>query len=164
MSWLHALLRLAGRVIPAGRIITHASLLLRPMTLGVRGAVFDEAGRVLLVRHTYLTGWHLPGGGVDAGETTARAVAREIAEEAGLDEVRFGAPFAIYHNRRVSRRDHVVLYVSAPVANGRPLRAAAGEIAEVGFFDPAALPEGTTPAVRRRLEEIAGRTPPNEEW
>jgi hypothetical protein len=31
------------------------------MTLGVRGVAIDSAGRVLLVKHTYLHGWWLPG-------------------------------------------------------------------------------------------------------
>ncbi len=37
----------------------------RSMTLGVRGAVMNDAGEVLLVEHTYMHGWHLPGGGVE---------------------------------------------------------------------------------------------------
>src|SRR5262249_38686344 len=39
----------------------------RPATLGVRALINDETGRVLLVRHTYAKGWHLPGGGVENG-------------------------------------------------------------------------------------------------
>ena len=44
-------------------------LLTRPMTLGVRALAFDAEGRILLVRHTYIRGWHLPGGGVESGQT-----------------------------------------------------------------------------------------------
>ena len=46
-----------------------AGLVQRPMTLGVRAIALDEAGRVFLVRHTYVPGFHLPGGAVERGET-----------------------------------------------------------------------------------------------
>jgi 8-oxo-dGTP pyrophosphatase MutT (NUDIX family) len=49
-------------------------LLAKPMTLGVRGVVIDENDRVLLVRHSYISGWHFPGGGVEARETVADAL------------------------------------------------------------------------------------------
>src|SRR5689334_3389039 len=55
-----------------------------PTVMGVAGAVIDERGRILLVRHRYNTGWRLPGGGVDRGEAPPHAVLRELAEEVGL--------------------------------------------------------------------------------
>jgi len=55
---------------------------------GVRVAVFDEKGRVLLVRHNYeaegKSVWMLPGGAIIDGETSRDAAIREVLEETGL--------------------------------------------------------------------------------
>jgi ADP-ribose pyrophosphatase YjhB (NUDIX family) len=134
----------------------------RPLTLGVRGAVFDERGRVFLVRHTYVEGWYLPGGGVDAGEDVFRALVRELAEEGGL-KVDAAELFGVYHNANASRRDHVVLFVCRDaVQTSRPEPNL--EIAESGFFDADDLPSDTTPATHRRLKEIAGKAERSAVW
>src|SRR5262245_21576612 len=83
----------------------------RGVTLGVRALVVDGGGRVFLVKHSYVRGWHLPGGGVETGETLIEALSRELAEEGNI---RLGAApklFGIYFNKRISRRDHVALFI-----------------------------------------------------
>jgi 8-oxo-dGTP diphosphatase len=54
--------------------------------VGAVGAVFDKAGRVLLVEHVFRTDfpWGLPGGWIERGEDPRQTVAREIGEELGL--------------------------------------------------------------------------------
>ncbi|MES2906548.1 MAG: NUDIX domain-containing protein, partial [Pseudomonadota bacterium] len=58
-------------------------LLARGFTLGVRAVVL-KGDDVLLVRHTYMDGWYLPGGGVDRGEALEKAAVRECFEEVGV--------------------------------------------------------------------------------
>jgi ADP-ribose pyrophosphatase YjhB (NUDIX family) len=49
----------------------------------VRGAVFDDAERVLLMRERSDGRWSLPGGWADPGDTPSAAVLREVREETG---------------------------------------------------------------------------------
>ncbi len=81
------------------------------MTLGVRAVVLDAENRVFLVRHTYVSGWYLPGGGVDLGETMEEAMARELKEEGDIDLTGPATLHGIFLNRHVSRRDHIAVYV-----------------------------------------------------
>ncbi|HEY1073803.1 NUDIX domain-containing protein [Brevundimonas sp.] len=138
------------------------SRLSRGMTLGVRGVAVDGEGRVLLVKHTYLHGWWLPGGGVDRGETTQAAVVRELREEAGL--IARGEPrlVSVHSNERFFPGDHVLVF--AIDAFDLTERTSHGEIAEIGWFVPDALPEDTTRATRDRLAEMFGGVPPNPDW
>jgi ADP-ribose pyrophosphatase YjhB (NUDIX family) len=135
----------------------------RGLTLGVRALVVDAQGRIFLVKHSYVPGWHLPGGGVEPGETLGAALARELREEGNIELI--GAPtlYAIYWNRRIARRDHVALYVvrsfrqSAPPQPNR-------EIVAHGFFAPDAFPDGTTASTRARVAEVLGGRPAAEIW
>lgn len=152
---------------PAQRLLFRAAhlyfRLTRAMTLGVRAAVLDGEGRVFLVRHTYAPGWHLPGGGVEVGETLEQALVKELREEGVL---RLTAParlHGVFFNRPLSRRDHVAVYVVREFAvDGvkQPDR----EIAEAGFFPLDALPDGTTAGTRRRLAEILTGAQPPSDW
>ena len=115
----------------------------RGMTLGVRGLVIDGTGRVFLVKHSYVAGWHLPGGGVETGETLVTALARELREEGNIELSEPPLLFAVYFNRRASRRDHVALYVVRAFHQSAPPQPNS-EIVAHGFFAPDALPADTT--------------------
>ena len=145
------------------RLIAFTARFQRPMTLGVRGLVLDDQRRVLLVRHTYVDGFYLPGGGVESGETLVDALKRELHEEANvlLDEP--PELFGVYFNRRFSVRDHVALYVARSYRITEP-RAPDREIAEAGFFALDALPAETTIATRARLAEALEKAPISPYW
>lgn len=145
------------------RLITLSALLKRPMTLGVRGLVLDRDDRVFLVRHTYVAGYFLPGGGVEAGETLEQALVRELREEGNISLE--GAPLlhSVYLNRHASRRDHVALYVVRDFAQSAPLQPTY-EIAEADFFSLSNLPATTTSATRTRIEEALKGAPASPYW
>ena len=129
----------------AGRLLTFALPLiklrsrLRGLTLGVRAQVFDEQGRVLLIRHSYLPDWHFPGGGVEFGETAADAVRRELAEEGGVSLAGEPRLLGLFRNPEWTPGDHVAFFDAGPWT---PCRAGWGvEIEAAEFFAPDALPK-----------------------
>ncbi len=147
------------------RLSLRVALFTRGMTLGVRGVAIDGQGRVCLVRHTYVGGWHLPGGGIEPGESAPAAMIREFREEAEI-VVAPEAPLRLHGfflNPGAQRRDHIALYVAPAFTVTGPKRPDR-EIAESGFFPLDALPADTTRATRTRLGEIRHGHPPAELW
>lgn len=135
----------------------------RGLTLGVRGMAIDPEGRIFLIKHSYVPGWHLPGGGVEPGETMLDALRREMMEEGNIEIGPAPEFFSMYFNPKDSNRDHVALYVirdfiqpSLPQANA--------EIVAHGFFARDQLPQGTTHATRTRIGEVMDGTPRPEKW
>lgn len=134
----------------------------KPTTMGVRLFVRDDSGGVLLVHHTYIPGWHFPGGGVDRGESLHAAAARELREEVGL---RTTAPVRLVstHARFGAwGHDYVTLFAAdrweGTLAHDR------FEIAAARFFRPDELPEDLSRATRRRLGELLWGENVREEW
>ncbi|HEY3030604.1 MAG TPA: NUDIX domain-containing protein [Bradyrhizobium sp.] len=131
----------------------------RGMTLGVRAVVLDGNNRVFLVKHSYVTGWHLPGGGVEVGETFRDALQRELAEEAAIELSGEPALHGLFFNSHVSRRDHVAVYLIRHFRQDR-LPEPNHEIVACGFFAAGALPAETTEGTRLRISEVLeGRAP-----
>ena len=125
----------------------------RGMTLGVRGVVLDAESRVFLVKHSYVAGWHLPGGGVEVGETFGEALQRELVEEGRIVLTAEPDLHGIFLNSHVSRRDHVAVFVITAFTQDHP-PAPNREIVATGFFAADALPEDTTFGTRLRIAEV----------
>jgi 8-oxo-dGTP pyrophosphatase MutT (NUDIX family) len=135
----------------------------RALTLGVRAVVLDGEGRVFLIQHTYALGWHLPGGGVEIGETLIEALARELREEGNIELTGPPVLHGVFFNTLHSIRDHVAVYVVREFRQTAP-PVPDYEIAAHGFFPTAALPEGTTSGTRARIAEVLHQKPPPHRW
>lgn len=108
----------------------------------------DEAGRVLVVRTTYLgPGWMLPGGRIERGETPHDGAARETREETGLEVV---VDRLVLVDAR-PRQD--VSFVFAGHVTGGTLDPQLGEIAEAGWVDREEIARTSEP-LRQLLEHL----------
>ena len=138
--------------------------LTRGQTLGAQGIIFNDSQSVLLVRHGYRPGWHFPGGGVEHDETILTAAGREIFEETGIeidpDSARLHGLFA---NFKAFPGDHVALFI---VSNWlrRKIPAPNAEIRQQAFFSPDKIPDNTSDATKRRLDEILHGAPISDHW
>lgn len=116
-------------------------------TEGAHVLVADAAGRILVVRTTYLgSGWMLPGGRVERSETPHHAAARETREETGL---------AVSIDRLVlidARRGGNLSFVFEGRLIGGELSPQFGEIAEVGWLD-----RDEIAATSWQLDDLLGR-------
>jgi 8-oxo-dGTP pyrophosphatase MutT (NUDIX family) len=135
----------------------------RGMTLGVRGVVLDADNRVFLVKHSYVSGWHLPGGGVEVGETFLDALTRELVEEGRIEIAGEAALHGVFFNNHVSRRDHVAVFVVRQFRQDR-LPEPNREIIACGFFAAESLPQGTTHGTRLRIAEVLDGKAPIATW
>lgn len=135
----------------------------RGLTLGARAVVIDGEGRVFLIRHSYSVGWHLPGGGIEAGETLLQGLERELREEGNIELTAPPPLHGVFYHPLYSNRDHVAVYVVRsfrqvvqPVPNH--------EIVAHGFFAPNALPDDTTAGTRARIAEVLDNAPVVQRW
>jgi 8-oxo-dGTP pyrophosphatase MutT (NUDIX family) len=135
----------------------------RGLTLGVRAVVLDQSGRVFLIKHSYVAGWHLPGGGVEPGETVLDALARELKEEGNIDIVEPPAFHGLYFNAVTTDRDHVALFVVRAFRQDAPPRPD-HEIVAHGFFAPHDMPQDTTAGTRARIAEVVYGMPAAQHW
>ncbi len=134
--------------------------------LAVSACLFDPQGRVLLVKRRnepFAGRWSLPGGRVEAGESLADAVHREVLEETGV------TAGSLTLLRRIEAGDGCNKFVIAVFFGTVEQSAQAGDdAAAVALMDVVALArlaetEGVTPGLveivtmaQQRLRETGG--------
>jgi 8-oxo-dGTP pyrophosphatase MutT (NUDIX family) len=136
--------------------------LLGASTVGVKGFVVNAENEVLLVEHTYISGWHLPGGGLERGEHPLDALKRELHEEAGIKVKGSPLLFAIYAHLIHGAQDFPILYVVLDFeTTTAPL---CPEIKQARWFHYQQLPPGTTSHTQRRINEYFQQSSRESRW
>jgi len=151
------------RVLPMTRGMRFAALwrLNQKFLLGVIGVVVDDAGRVLLLKHSYRNEfpWGLPAGWARRGEQPEETIVRELREEVGL-RVRVVSVLDARIDRTLPRTDLTLLCrpVDHPAGSAGQLRPRDTEILEAGFYRlgefPGVLIDAQEEVLRRGLAAL----------
>ena len=117
--------------------------------------IFDKAGRLLILKPTYKSGWTIPGGVMEAdGETPWEACRREVREETGID-VRHGRLVCMDFRRpRPGNPGGIRFLFRCGPLGGRHLATIAVQPEEIAEYRIVALPEALPllrPPIRRRV-------------
>lgn len=128
--------------------------------VGAVGVIFDEAGRVLLVKHTYRNRypWGLPGGWVRGRERLEEALEREVAEETGL-RIRVGE---VFHTRSGYRRPQLDVSFLCEYLGGT--FAPDAEISAMRFCPVEELPLDLLPSQRVIVLKAVERWRERDDW
>lgn len=131
----------------------------RPTTVGVK-VIAESHSKVLLIKNRYDKYWYLPGGKVKSGETAMEGAVREVREECGVN-LKDLKILGVYSNFIEYKNGHIILMR----ANFDEQHLKAGlEIEQLSLFDPKFLPEKTSLATKRRLEEYQAGIILNGKW
>ncbi len=137
--------------------------MLNMATIGVKALIINQKQEVLLVEHTYMSGWHLPGGGVDQGESPKAAIIREVKEETGIIVKEEPSLFAIYSHKILGANDYPMVYIIKEFAIQQDAKLSQ-EIKHARWFEVNSLPPETTESTRQRIQEYLQGLPPADIW
>lgn len=129
---------------------------LRRPVVGIAAAAHTADDRWLLIRRSDSGEWALPGGTLEWGETLQSAITRELAEETGVEQARFGRLIGVYSAPERDPRFHAVtVVVEALIEPPRRQPDNPLEILDVRLFSreelPAELSHGMTPMLTDAL-------------
>lgn len=127
----------------------------KPTTLGVKIIAMDDEGGVMLVKHTYRPGWHLPGGKVDTYEPAIVAAQRELREETGLLTTLNDLAFVgFYSNFTEHKSDHIAVFATRRFERDAAWKRRGFEISHAEMFRIDDFPDDTSGSTRKRVEEF----------
>ena len=129
-------------------------------TVGVRILLIQD-NQVLLVKHTYQSGWYSVGGAVDPKETPRAAIERELYEEVGATLLAAPELFSVYYSNNEKRDDYIIFYIAKGCSQQSVTSC---EIAEQRWFSLDKLPADISTATQRRINEYLGIGEISEYW
>jgi 8-oxo-dGTP diphosphatase len=135
------MMRLAAKIWKLLHLPTNLQLMLMRLfqdqfLIGVTGIITNDAGEILLFRHTYrTTDWGLPGGYIKSREHPHEGLEREIEEESGY-VVSVSKKYRIRTDRDAARLD-IVCQGKFMGGEFKP----SAEVAEAGFYKFTDLPQ-----------------------
>jgi 8-oxo-dGTP pyrophosphatase MutT (NUDIX family) len=127
--------------------------------IGAACAIYDNRGRILLVRHTYgRKNWELPGGGGLPGEAPTDTARRELMEETGL-ELDLDRLTGVYFESDTEEWPVLHFVFRAHWVAGLAPVASSPEIGDVGYWPLDALPTPISDFTELRIRDAAGGAP-----
>ncbi|HXF42599.1 MAG TPA: NUDIX domain-containing protein [Pyrinomonadaceae bacterium] len=110
--------------------------------------IFDNSGKVLLLKHTIRpgSGWGIPGGFLKAGEQPEEAIKRELLEEIGVELME-----VLYLRTRIVAR-HIEFLFTGKISDRPEIKS--NEISSIGWFRINELPEGMPPAQTVIIQKV----------
>ena len=127
--------------------------ILRRPVVGIAAAARTEDGRWLLIRRGDTGQWALPGGTLEWGETLRKAIVRELAEEAGVDQVTLGDVLGVYSDPNRDQRFHAVTIVVGAIITA-PTKPPDNpvEVLEVRLLSESEIPTSLAHGMSQMLE------------
>jgi 8-oxo-dGTP diphosphatase len=121
--------------------------------------IFDRAGRLLILKPTYKSGWTIPGGVMEAdGETPWEACRREVREECGIEVRRGRLACMDFRRPRPERPGGIRFLFDCGAVDDEQLAAIVIQPEEVSEYRFVALPDALPllrGPIRRRVRAAA---------
>jgi len=122
--------------------------------MGAGCLLFDEQGRVLLVKPTYKPVWEIPGGVVELKESPKECCQREVQEELGLNR-KIGDLLAVDYNHQTEEKTESLMFIFCggvlTLHEIESIKLRQDELSEFDFFTAETLPAEMTKALRNRV-------------